>query len=86
MYTQRCISAGSVAARSACDLVRLVASPYLSPCTLAKPKDRSGNGVADPVNIIASCKASVAAACAAISPVDGTGRGTGPRTSSPSVS
>ena len=44
----------------------------------------SGNGRADPANIIASCKASVAAACAAVSPVDGTG--TCPTTSSPSVS
>ena len=38
MYRQRCISAGSVAACSACDLFRPAASPYLSPCTLAKPK------------------------------------------------
>ena len=47
---------------------------------------RGGDGGADPVNIIASCKASVAAACAAVSPVNGTGKGTGPTTSSPSVS
>ena len=39
MYTQRCISVGSVAARSACDLFRPATSPYLSPCTLAKPKE-----------------------------------------------
>ena len=32
MYSHRCISAGSVAAYSACDLFRLAASPYLSPC------------------------------------------------------
>ena len=38
MYSQRCISAGSVAACSACNVFRLAASPYLSPCTLAKPK------------------------------------------------
>ena len=38
MYSQRCISAGSVVACSACDLIRPAASPYLSPCTLAKPK------------------------------------------------
>ena len=38
MYNQRCISAGSVVACFACDLTRPVASPYLSPCTLAKPK------------------------------------------------
>ena len=47
---------------------------------------RSGDAGADPVNIIASCKASVAAARAAVSPVDETGKGTGPTTSSPSVS
>ena len=34
IYSQRCISAGSMAARSACDLFRPAASPYLSPCTL----------------------------------------------------
>ena len=39
MYRQRCISAGSVATRSACDLFRPATSPYLSPCTLAKPKE-----------------------------------------------
>ena len=39
MYRQRCISAGSVAARSACDLFCPAASAYLSPCTLAKPKE-----------------------------------------------
>ena len=38
MYSQRCIIAGSVVACSACDLIRFAASPYLSPCTLAKPK------------------------------------------------
>ena len=37
MYSQRCINAASVAAYSACDVLRLDASPYLSPCTLAKP-------------------------------------------------
>ena len=47
---------------------------------------RGGDGGADPVNIIASCKASVAAARAAVSPVHGTAKGTGPTTSSPSVS
>ena len=47
---------------------------------------RGGDGGADPVNIIASCKASVAAARDAVSPVDGTSKGTGPTTSSPSVS
>ena len=47
---------------------------------------RGEDGGADPVNIIASCKATVAAARAAVSPVDGTGKGTGPTTSSPSVS
>ena len=31
MYNHRCISAGSVAACSACDLFRPAASPYLSP-------------------------------------------------------
>ena len=45
-----------------------------------------GDGGADPVNIIASCKASVAAARAVVSTVEGTGKGTGPTTSSPSVS
>ena len=38
MYSQRCIIAGSVVACFACDLIRPAASPYLSPCTLAKPK------------------------------------------------
>ena len=47
---------------------------------------RGGDGGVDPVNIIASCKASVAVARAAVSPVNGTGKGTGPTTSSPSVS
>ena len=47
---------------------------------------RGGDGGADPVNIIASCKASVAVARAAVSPDDGTGRGTGPTASSPSAS
>ena len=47
---------------------------------------RGGDGGADPVNIMASCRASVAAARAAVSPVDGTGKGTGPTTSSRSVS
>ena len=47
---------------------------------------RGGDGGADPVNIFTSCKASVAAARAAASPVDGTGKGYGPTTSSPSVS
>ena len=47
---------------------------------------RGGDGGVDPVNIIASCKASVAAARAAVSPVNGTSKGTGPTTSSPSVS
>ena len=47
---------------------------------------RGGDGDADPVNIIAACKASVGAARAAVSPVNGTGKGTGPTTSSPSVS
>ena len=47
---------------------------------------RGGDGGADPVNIIASCKASVAAARAAVPLVDGTGKGTGPTASSPSVS
>ena len=47
---------------------------------------RGWDGDVDPVNIIASCKASVAAARAAVSPVDGTGKGTGPTTSSPSLS
>ena len=43
MYSQRCIIAGTVVACSACDLIRPVASPYLSPCTLANPQsDRSG--------------------------------------------
>ena len=37
MYSQRCIIAGSVVACSACDLIRPAASPYLFPCTLAKP-------------------------------------------------
>ena len=46
---------------------------------------RGGDGSADRVNIIASCKASVAAARAVVSPVDETGKGTGPTTSSPSV-
>ena len=45
-----------------------------------------GDGGADPINIIASCKASVATARAAVSPVDGTGKGTGLETSSASVS
>ena len=46
-----------------------------------------GMGVLTPQTcIIASCKASVAAAGGAISPVNGTGKGTGPTTSSPSVS
>ena len=43
-----------------------------------------GMGGADPANVIASCKASVAAARTTVSPVDGTGKGTGPTTSSPS--
>ena len=47
---------------------------------------RGGDGGADPVNIIASCKASVAATRAALSLVDETGKGTGPTASSPSVS
>ena len=47
---------------------------------------RGEDGGADPVNIIASCKASVAAARADVSLVDGTGKGTGPTASSPSVS
>ena len=47
---------------------------------------RGGDGGVDRVTIIASCKASVAAARAAVSPVDGTGKGTGLATSSPSVS
>ena len=47
---------------------------------------RGGDGGADPVNIIASCKAGIAAARATVSPVDGTGKGTRPTTSSPSVS
>ena len=34
MYSQRCIIAGSVVVYSACDLIRLAASPY---CTIAKP-------------------------------------------------
>ena len=38
MYSQRCISAGSMVACSACDLFRPTASPYLCTCTLAKPK------------------------------------------------
>ena len=38
MYSQRCISAGFVVVCSACNLFRPAASPYLSPCTLAKPK------------------------------------------------
>ena len=38
MYSHRCIIAGTVAACSACDLIRPAASPYLSPCTLANPK------------------------------------------------
>ena len=41
MYSQRCISAGSVVACSACDLIRPVASPYLSPCILAKPNSQT---------------------------------------------
>ena len=53
MYSQRCISAGSVAACSACDLFRPAASPYLSPCTLARPErskqqigsTKAGNGL-----------------------------------------
>ena len=47
---------------------------------------RGVDGGADPVNIIASCKASAAAAHATVSPVNGTGKGTGPTTSSPSAS
>ena len=47
---------------------------------------RGGDGGADPVNMIASCKASVAATRVVVSPVDGTGKGTRPTTSSPSVS
>ena len=42
MYSQRCMSAGSVVACSACDLIPPAASPYLSPCTLAKPQGRRG--------------------------------------------
>ena len=34
MYSQRCIVAGSVVARSACDVIRFAASPFMSPCTL----------------------------------------------------
>ena len=45
-----------------------------------------GMGVLTLENIIASCKASVAATRAAVSPVDGAGKGTGPTTSSPWVS
>ena len=41
MYSQRCMSAGSVVACSACDLIPPAASPYLSPCTLAKPQGKT---------------------------------------------
>ena len=47
---------------------------------------RSRHGAANPLNIIASCKASVAAAHTVVSLVNGTGKGTRPTTSSPSVS
>ena len=47
---------------------------------------RGGDGGANPINMIASCKASVIAARAAVSLVNVTGKGTGPTTSSPSVS
>ena len=47
---------------------------------------RAGDGGVDPVNIIPSCKASVAAARAAVAPVNQTGKGTCPTTSSPLVS
>ena len=39
MCSQRCISAGFVAAHSANDLFGSATSPYLSPCALAKPKE-----------------------------------------------
>ena len=50
MYSQRCIVASSMVACSACDLIRFAASPYLSPCTLAKPKinHRAGPSKAGP--------------------------------------
>ena len=34
MYSQRCIITGSVVACSACDLIRVAASPYLTPVPL----------------------------------------------------
>ena len=44
MYSQRCTIAGSVVACSACDLINPAASPYLSPCTLGKPKGTTIDG------------------------------------------
>ena len=44
MYSQRCMSAGSVVACSASDLISPAASPYLSPCTLAKPQGKTKVG------------------------------------------
>ena len=41
MYSQRCMSAGSVVVCSACDLISPAASPYLSPCTLAQPQGKT---------------------------------------------
>ena len=55
MYSQRCISAGSVAARSACDLFRPAASPYLSPCTLAKPKESNNSLNCFPPHGLGTC-------------------------------
>ena len=59
MYSQRCVSAGSVVACSACDVLRLDASPYLSPCTLAKlgsAKQHIGLAKAGPVmHMLPSC-------------------------------
>ena len=59
MYNHRCVSAGSVVACSACDMLRPAASPYLSPCTLAKPrsaKQHIGPAKAGPVmHMLPSC-------------------------------
>ena len=44
MYSQRCIIVGTVVACSAGDLIRPIASPYMSPCTLANPKGEKSWG------------------------------------------
>ena len=56
MYSQRCVSAGSVVACSACDVLRLDASPYLSPRKPGSAKQHIGVAKAGPVmHMLPSC-------------------------------